>query len=110
VIVYIAGPYTAPTAGQVDANIGLARDAAAEVYRHGHIPLCPHALTARFERDYPDIPGPRYLESDLELLARCDAILMLPRWEESRGAQQERERAMSLGLPVYYSVEELPKP
>jgi len=45
---------------------------------------------------------------DLAWLEVCDAILMLPGWETSKGAVIEHQRAAELGMPIYYSIEEVP--
>ena len=99
--IYIAGPYRAATPKLVDANIKQARDAFAELLRLGHTALCPHSMTARFERDYPDILDARYLETDLEWLRLCDAILLLPGWEDSSGSRAELDLAKRMGLLVF---------
>jgi hypothetical protein len=41
------------------------------------------------------------------LLERCDALLRVP--GESRGADMDVERARALGLPVYMSIDDLPR-
>ena len=46
-------------------------------------------------------------ESDLELLFRCDAILMTPDWERSSGARAERDFAIRNAIPVLYDVSEV---
>jgi hypothetical protein len=96
-IIYISGKYS----GDIDNNIALARRVAIEVWERGHVALCPHLNTANFEKDckleYDD-----YIKGDLLLIEGCQAILMLPGWEESQGAQIELEYAEKLGLPVYY--------
>ena len=48
-LVYIAGPYRAPTPWQVEQNIRAAMDAAVVVWAAGLYALCPHANTARME-------------------------------------------------------------
>ena len=106
--IYIAGPYTAPTADEQGKNIERARDAAAELYRKGHVPFSPHTMTAWFDHSYPDIPRKHYLETDLEWLELCDAILMLPGWQLSNGACAEHKLAESLGLQIFYSLDEVP--
>ena len=58
--------------------------------------------------DGPEIPAMSFINGDLEIIARCDAILMLPGWERSEGSQMEYRRATELGMPVYLSVEEVP--
>lgn len=106
--IYIAGPYRAATPSDVDRNILAARDVQAELLRMGHAPLCPHSLTAQFERDYPDIEDAAYLETDLAWVDVSEAMFMLPGWEFSRGSCCELDRAEELGLPVYYSLDEVP--
>lgn len=106
--IYIAGPYTAMRPSDVDRNIITARDAQAELFRMGHTPLCPHSMTARFERDYPDISYEVYINTDLEWLKLCDAILMLPGWKGSKGSIKEHQFAIDNGIEVYYSLKEVP--
>ena len=111
--IYIAGPYTAYTNIQgvslsVDYNIGVAEAVAAGLYRRGHTPFCPHTMTAHFDDSFPDIPKDVYLETDLEWLELCDAIVLLPGWEHSGGAIVELARAKELGLEIYYNVSDMP--
>ena len=107
--VYIAGPYRAATPEAVDANIATARDAMATLLKLGHIPFCPHTMTAAFERHYPEIPDEAYLETDLVWLEACDAIVMVGEWRASSGATAELERARELGLRVFLSEHEIPQ-
>ncbi len=106
--IYIAGPYRADTSSEVDANINRARDAMAALLRMGHTPFCPHAHTARFERDYPDIADEVYLEQDLRWLHHCDAVLRLPGWETSAGTRAELDAAYDMGMMIYTSIDEVP--
>ncbi len=106
--IYIAGPYRADTIEQRDANIQQARDACAEIFRRGHTPFCPHAMTARFDDDYPDIDDERFLETGIKWLECCDAILMLPGWEDSSGSRAERKMAEDLDLWIYESLDDIP--
>lgn len=43
------------------------------------------------------------LNADLELLEGCDAIIMLPGWEDSKGARKEYDKANRLGLKTFYT-------
>jgi len=106
--IYVAGPYTAPTPQEKRANIRRAREAAAEIYRRGHVPFCPHSMTAGFEHDFPDIDADVYLDTDLVWLRLCHGILMLPGWEQSNGAQIEHSVAKRSCLRIFYSLEEIP--
>ena len=106
--IYIAGPYSADTSEQKRLNILRARNACADLYRKGHTPFCPHTMTAWFDYNYPDIPKSRYLETDLEWLGLCDAVLLLPGWEGSEGAQEERLYAIVSEIYTFYSLDEVP--
>ena len=107
--IYIAGPYRAATSSEVDANINRARDAMVELLHMGHTPFCPHAHTARFERDYPHVPSEIYLEQDLRWLNHCDAVLRLPGWESSAGTRRELQEAADIGLAIYTSLDDVPR-
>jgi hypothetical protein len=99
-VVYVAGPYRAKNGRTVDDNIAAARKIAIALWEAGHVALCPHLNTANFEDD-SDLPDETYLDGDLQLLLRCDAIVMQPNWEESEGAIRERKFAEDNGTPVY---------
>lgn len=99
-IIYIAGPYTGRTYEAIHAHIYQAREVAKKVWQAGHIALCPHMNTAHFEQDC-SLPESVYLEGDLQLLARCDALVLTPDWELSRGATAERAYAEARGIPIF---------
>jgi hypothetical protein len=42
-----------------------------------------------------------FLEGTMELLRRCDAVVLVPNWRDSAGAQAEVAEAERLGLPVF---------
>ena len=43
---------------------------------------------------------------DLEILERCDVVLLTPNWGDSFGAKMERIYARKLGIPVFHCVED----
>ena len=47
-----------------------------------------------------------YLIRDLMLLKDCDAIVMLPDWEDSKGAMTEHAFAEGMGLEIHYLCKE----
>lgn len=47
--------------------------------------------------------------SSIVKLRHCDCVMALPGWENSKGSLVEIEQAKSLGLPIFYSVEEVIK-
>jgi nucleoside 2-deoxyribosyltransferase len=104
--VYISGPYSAPTNYQRQLNIHRAWCLAANVWKiPGMYAVCPHANTAHMDGisgGTPEEDWQRFIAADLDLLARCDAVLMTLGWADSRGARLEHAEAVRLGKPVFY--------
>lgn len=112
-VVYIAGPFRAsnPDTGKSDAwgvhcNVIRAMQAALEVWKHGAVALCPHSNTMFFQ-DAHGVQDKVWLDGDIELLRRCDAVFMVPGWQISSGATAEKKFAEDLGLSVFESLEDL---
>ena len=103
-VVYIAGPYRADTINATLTNIARARESALSVWRAGYVALCPHLNSALMDGAVPD---QTFLDGDLELLARCDAMLCLTGAEKSEGTTHETQRARELQIPIYYTLYDL---
>jgi nucleoside 2-deoxyribosyltransferase len=103
-VIYIAGPFRGPSSWDVQQNIMRAMALALEVWRRDAVALCPHSNTMFFDGAAPDHV---WLEGDLELLKRCDAVLLTDDWERSTGARAEVKFAVSLGIPVFTSIDQL---
>ena len=97
-VAYVSGPYRGPTPAAIWQNIMRAREVAMDLWRMGYIALCPHTNTLLFDGLRPDED---WLQGDLELLRRCDIVVLVPGWRASRGAQAEVQEALRLGLPIY---------
>ena len=48
-----------------------------------------------------------YLKIALSKMLRCNAIVMLPGWQESKGARVERYLAETLGYKIYDTVDDV---
>ena len=71
--------------------------------RKGHSPINPHALC----RHHPaDSSHADYMEMCLGAIGRCQAIYMLPGWEQSKGARMEYREATERGMCIWYAAEE----
>lgn len=87
--IYLSGPMT----GIPDFNYPLFNRAAAEFRARGY------HIENPAENPPCDSWG-SYMRAAVRQLTTCDRVLMLPGWQESRGAQIERELALDLGIPV----------
>lgn len=99
-IVFISGPYKADDLVKQDVNIRLAIEFAVRLWSHGHAVVCPHANSRNFELF--GIDDNLFLEGYLRMLERCDAVVTLPRWNESEGATAEVKHATLHDIPVYH--------
>ena len=97
-LIYVAGPYRAPTAWQIEQNIRAAEEAALEIWQLGAGAICPHTMNRFFEGVAPDQV---VLPAMIELLRRCDALLVLPGYEKSEGTCAEIRAASEVPIPMF---------
>lgn len=101
--IYVAGPLTQ---GDLWRNVERAQDAGAALLDAGHTPFIPHLFAywslheCTLHLGYED-----WMALDFKWLAQCEGLLRLPGY--SPGSDREVERARELGLPVFYSLEDL---
>lgn len=100
-VAYIAGKFRGRTAWEIECNVRRAEGVALEVARLGIMPLCPHTNTRFFHGECDD---EFWLEGTLELLRRCDCIVMVPVWRDSSGARKEYIEARRLRLRAFHSI------
>ena len=103
-VVYVAGPFRGPNSWEIEQNIRRAETLALEVWRAGFAAICPHTNTRFFQGAAPDEV---WLDGDIAILVKCDAVLCTPDWEKSSGARAEVDRAKQVGIPVFHSTEAL---
>ena len=107
-LIYVAGPYLGKCDWETYLNIHEARLAAHKLWEEGWAVICPHSNTAFFggvgeqDKDNPNGDWRKWVEGDLEMVRRCDAIYMLPAWVRSKGAKLELEEALKCGIQVIY--------
>lgn len=98
--VYISGPLTFGGAADPTPNIAAFNAAASKLRSLGFDVLNPVENIGD-----ENTPWAQWMRADLRLLLICDAIVMLPRWEESKGARLEYHNARELGM-VIHTIEE----
>ena len=98
--VYVAGPYSHPDPVENIRNAVLIGD---RLLSRGFCPFIPH-LTGTWHmlcpRKYQE-----WLDYDNQWIPVCDAIYRLP--GASNGADLEIKLAVSLGIPIFYSMDEI---
>lgn len=88
--VYVAGPMT----GLPDFNRPAFFDAAGLLFDHGHIVLNPAIFPDGLEHS-------DYMKICLPMIDAAEAVVMLPGWENSKGASMEYQYAQIKNLPVF---------
>jgi len=96
-VAYIAGPYRANTINRTVENIRNAEKMAIKYWKKGYAVICPHKNTALFDGICPD---ETWLRGDIEIMKRCDLVVMVPGWETSQGSVTERDIAVKIGIKV----------
>lgn len=100
IVFYISGPYRGSSESDVLNNIAAAREEGLFIIQKGGSFIAPHLNTAFMGGVVPD---ENFLQMDLYLLARCDVVFAIERWQNSKGARAEVEFAQKLGIPVVYT-------
>lgn len=99
-IAFISMPYRGSHI-EIQMNIVEAELVAMKYWALGYAVICPHLNSAHFE----GAPEKVFLEGYLEILSRCDVIVMGYGWKHSEGAQKELALAVTLGLEIIYEEE-----
>ena len=109
--IYVCGAYSAKDVMTVLNNMREGMRAATEVLLEGYAPFCPwmdhHYLFMLQDGEQLNVEDMyRYSMAWLEA---SDAVYVHPwsDWEMSKGVQEELKRARELGIPIFYSIDEI---
>jgi nucleoside 2-deoxyribosyltransferase len=94
---YCAGPITKNVDGDTPHFIEVGRGIAEELRKRGWSVVLPHTNSFL-------IPGwtlDDYLAEDFEIILRCNAVVLLPNWHNSKGTRAEIDFASARGIPIY---------
>ena len=103
--IYISGPMKNMT----DGNMQAFDEAEKQLKQLGYEVLNPHKIAEEvnlrfFEMgkipEYED-----YLREDIiQMLAKCDAVLVIPGWRGSKGSKLEIANALACGIDVFFDI------
>lgn len=98
-LVYVIGAYS----GDTQNNIMKAEAVSIELIRKGYHVITPHKNTAGYEK-YEDetISYRTWIEMDLNILSRCDAIFIMDNAKDSKGSQIEIAFAKERKIPEVF--------
>lgn len=96
-VIYISGPMT--STGRSDYNYPAFHAVAEDMRECGYKFI---QNPAESDGGSTDKDWGWYIRNDISTLTRCDAVVVLYGWKESKGARLEVHIAKELGLPVYY--------
>jgi nucleoside 2-deoxyribosyltransferase len=103
-VLYIAGPLRAWDDWAREHNCRRAEAVALEVWMLGIAALCPHTMTRFYSGTMPDA---NFMAGALEMMTRCDGVLVLEHWQSSQGTRLEVQYAKEKGIPVFESLAEV---
>jgi len=104
--IYIAGPYTAANARDVQANVDRAIEVGCALMRMGHTVYIPHLMHYVWLHPDGDFPYEHWIAQVMAWLEQNEALYFIG---PSPGATPERVRAEELGLCIFESLETVPR-
>ena len=108
-MLYLATPYAHADPAVMRKRYQLSCRAAAKLLKAGIVVLNPLANTVpAVELGGLEMEHDDFLKIDLEILRRCDELLILglPDWEKSDGVRQEMFESLALRKPITLIEEE----
>lgn len=97
-VAYIAGKYTDNSSYAIRNNIRRAEKVNEWAWKYGYVAICPHTNTQFLDGlcDY-EVWATGYLN----ILERCDFVILVPGWEDSKGTKEEIKFAQMCNIPIY---------
>jgi hypothetical protein len=100
-LVYVAGKYSDKTLHDTFDNVRTAEKVARDLWKEKIPCICPHKNAEMFD----DIASWKtFMDGSIEILKRCDALLAVSNWKNSKGAKLEIKYAQKNNIPVFFKT------
>lgn len=103
--IYIAGPYTAPTAWGIEQNIRRAEAEGMAVARLGGFPVIPHTNTRSWFAEVQ--PYEFWLAGTIKMMRSCDAAYFIAGHARSDGANKEYRDQVDGQRPALLDIDQV---
>ena len=104
--IYVAGPYTAPDARKTRQNTDEAIRIGCALIRKGWSPFIPHLTHYVWMHPDGDFEYDTWVKLDMTWLKVCNAFFYI---SPSPGADAELDYAKKMGIPIYRTIERVPR-
>lgn len=106
-IVYLATPYSHPSADVRETRFEISNYVAAWAMAQGHTVFCPISHSHPIAKNLPEkllLSHEFWMRQDLPLLRVCDELWVYPNdaADVSRGVAREIQEAQECGIPIRY--------
>lgn len=98
-VVYLIGPYRHIDDWERLRNIDAAAMTARKLWKMGYACICPHNNTRFFSGS--DIPESLFLDGNINILKRCNAVIVMDGYKTSSGSQKEIQAAKENNITIY---------
>lgn len=97
-VVYVAGKYTGETRNEQRLNVHRAENLAMRLWMAGALGvICPHKNSENFD---DIVPYETFILGYVEILKRCDVMVLMKDWDGSNGVRFEIATARLYNIPV----------
>jgi hypothetical protein len=108
--IYVAAPYSSATDAEQEQKAKRSVRVGVDLMRNGHMPFMPllmHWFDIEAKEKGIEFSYQEYIDWALTWLQQCDGVLCC--LGRSKGVDTELARARELGMPVYWSIDEIPR-
>lgn len=105
-LVYICSPYRAEDKETLQRNIDYAKELTKESLLRGECPVAPHLYMTQCLDDNVDQERTIGLEAGIEILRKCDRVIVGMRYGISKGMKAEIKKAGQYAIQILFDDDE----